>query len=530
MKNQELEDFFLSDNKSGKKFKEDFLKKYYFKLYTDIFNKYENFNIPFKEKIYMYIHNMDTIPLCNTCGNILKYTNKYERGYGKFCSLDCTNKNKERKEKIKHNNFIKYGVESHNQVESVKQRKRNVFLEKYGVDNILKHKETWDKIKKTNLLKYGYENHTKSDIYKKNQLNKLLKGEEKNSLRLISRLNEKGYKNIEISKPKYYLIMCNKCNSKFEINSNLLCSRLFQNIDICTTCNPIKSFSNIENILLNILNEYNIEYVTNDRKLLNGLEIDIYLPDYNIGIEINGLYWHSDIYKDKMYHYNKHKISIENDIELLSFFEDEIYNKLDIVKSMIFNKCNLNINKIYARKCIIKTVNINEYKNFVNENHIQGYVYSNKIYGLYYNDDLVSLMSFSNKRNIFNITGNNFELVRFCNKKNTNVIGGASKLFNFFIKNNSFNSIISYASIRYSNGNLYNILGFINEKITEPNYYYVNFNKNLEREHRYKYRKSELIKMGYDINKTEREIMIENGYNRIYDAGNYKFIYLNKTH
>jgi hypothetical protein len=44
------------------------------------------------------------------------------------------------------------------------------------------------------------------------------------------------------------------------------------------------------------------------------------------------------------------------------------------------------------------------------------------------------------------------------------------------------------------------------------------------REHRFNWRKSKLVKLGFDILKTEEEIMNENGYYRIYNGGNRKWI------
>jgi hypothetical protein len=113
-------------------------------------------------------------------------------------------------------------------------------------------------------------------------------------------------------------------------------------------------------------------------------------------------------------------------------------------------------------------------------------------------------------------------MLRFCNKLNTNVIGGASKLFNYFINNYKYNTIISYADRSYSNGNLYKQLGFELDHITEPNYYYV---IDGIRHYRYNFRKDILIKEGYDSNKTEHEIMLERKIYRIYNSGNYKFKY-----
>lgn len=109
-----------------------------------------------------------------------------------------------------------------------------------------------------------------------------------------------------------------------------------------------------------------------------------------------------------------------------------------------------------------------------------------------------------------------WELVRFANKINTNVIGSASKLLKFFIKNYKPNKIVSYSDIRLFNGGLYEKLGFAKMSQSKPNYWYV---INGVRHHRFNFRKSILVKQGFDENKTEQDIMSERKIHRIYDCG-----------
>jgi len=127
-------------------------------------------------------------------------------------------------------------------------------------------------------------------------------------------------------------------------------------------------------------------------------------------------------------------------------------------------------------------------------------------------------MTFGSKRMVLGSkrNDNTYELLRFCNKLNTSVIGGASKLLKYFIKTYQPKEIISYADRRWSNGNLYNNLDFKFSHNSNPNYYYVINNK---REYRFKYRKDVLIKNGYDKAKSEHQIMLEIGIYRIYDCG-----------
>jgi len=179
----------------------------------------------------------------------------------------------------------------------------------------------------------------------------------------------------------------------------------------------------------------------------------------------------------------------------------------------------LSKNRIYGRNTIVKLIDSKTSKIFLDNNHIQGNVNSKIKLGLYYDDELISLMTFG-KRKIF---GNSeWELIRFCNKLDTTVIGGASKLFKYFVKTYKPKSIISYADRRWSSGNLYKNLGFEFKHASLPNY--TLFNDVLKiRENRFKYQKHKLVKMGYDSNLTENEITQKLGLYRIYDSGNLKY-------
>lgn len=264
----------------------------------------------------------------------------------------------------------------------------------------------------------------------------------------------------------------------------------------------------------------NLTIECRNRSLLKPLEIDIFVKELNIAIEYNGLVWHSEKFNDDKYsHLYKLKKCNEKGIRLIHIFEDEWLFKKDIVKSRLKSIFGLTENKIYARKCELKSVSPNIAQTFLGQNHIQGKCKGKYHYGLYYDNELVSLMTFGVTRQMEKYNKDykdTYELLRFCNKQNLNVVGGASKLLKQFIRDVNPKSIISYADRRWSDGNLYNKLGFTHTHNSKPNYFYVVGKK---RENRFKYRKSELIKDGYDPSKSEHEIMLDRKIYRIYDCG-----------
>ena len=520
-----LINFFIEDNKSGYKSKPGWLKKNHPDLYYSIINNTTD-DIPFQEKIYLYIHGLKNRPKCPECDEPVKFKNTLKRGYNKYCSIKCLNSSKYHKDKIKDNYQNKYGVDSHNQLLSVKTKKRETLLNKYGVTNPMKSPEIQNKYAISLENKYGVVNPMHIPEIIENKRNKIFCGEEKNIKRVIN----KHIENLTFVEHKdgNFKFMCNICNKIFTIDSNLLNSRYINDNKICLNCNPKKSYLTLPLLLINSFQDENI--IINDRKLLEGREVDIYLPDHNLGIEINGLYWHSELFKDENYHINKTNDCENKDLLLLHIFEDEIKFKLNIVKSIINSKLNIFENKFFARKCEIKEIyNNNIIRNFLETNHLQGFVGSKVKIGLFYNDELLSLMTFGKKRIALGnkVKNNNeYEMLRFCNKLNTQVIGGASKLLKYFIKKYQPKSILTFADRRYGNGNLYKQLGFKFIENTKPNYYYFKVNE-MVRHHRFKFRKDVLVRNGFNSNKTEREIMFELGYLRIYDSGNKKFIFQN---
>ena len=464
----------------------------------------------------------------------------------KYGSIE--NANKERIKKSKQTNLERYGVETLMGSESFKEKSKQTNLERYGVENPIKSKEIQDKIKSTNLERYGVgcTFQLDSQKFKTKQTNLERYGVEypqqnisisqktQNSKKKKFLQNHSDILDIDYNQDTIYICSCphhncNKCTEKQYIcHAPTYHNRRYTNVEVCTNILPEQPYhsegTSLELFIRNILDEYNIEYQTNVRDIINPQELDIYIPSRNLAIECNGCYWHSDINKPNNYHTDKYQKCIDNNIQLLTFWEDQIISSPNIVKSIILSKLGIYNEKIYARKCIIKEVPNDTTSEFLSVNHLQGNANSSIKLGLYYNNELVSIMCFGKNRISVNdkSKSNQYELYRFCNKLNTQVIGGASKLLSYFIQYYNPSKIISFASNDISDGKLYEILGFV--KISDSSSYWYIDPKTLKRYHRYKFRKSELIKLGYDKNLTEKQIMDSLKYLRIFDCGQTKFL------
>lgn len=302
-----------------------------------------------------------------------------------------------------------------------------------------------------------------------------------------------------------------------------------------------KSFKNVSNLEKIIVKEIqnDIDLEISNRSILDGMEIDIFSKEKNIGFEINGCLHHTEFFgkKNKNYHLNKTLKSLNKNVYLYHIFEDEIYFKYDIVISKIKHILNIknNIKKIHGRKCdIVFNINKEEKKYFLNKNHIQGNDRSNYNIAAYYNGNLVGLMCFNNNRNMNKNKNHNkkiFELTRFCVEKNTIVNGIASKLIKNFIMKYNPNQIISFADIRWTpnpQNNLYTKLGFSLDKRIPPDYTYYNSKINpYKRFHKFNFGKKKIKKKYpeiYNDNKTEFIMMRELGYDKIWDCGKYRYV------
>ncbi len=476
--------------------------------------------------------------ICKKCG-LEFYTRPSE--VREFCSGPCAQQykgiNKSWLVKRNATNLEKYGDEVSFRSPQVQATYKANLKEKYGVENPFMVKKFRDKADDTIMERYGVQFPMQVKSIS-NKVSKALIGKEKpreefnkkkwNQLmdyyeltKIYPMFDKNDFMNKKVSdntiKWKFKCELCGK-EDEYSIINNYM--------PVCS-CNK-KSMSSIEEDVKNFITNYIPEedIFFNKRTILgDGRELDIYIPSYNLAIEINGIFWHSETCgKDRKYHLSKTEICLSKNISLLHILDQEWIFKKEIIKSMILNKIGKIPNRVYARKCEIKNINNNNLKLFLNSNHIQGYAHSSINLGLYYNNELVSVMTFGKNR--FKKNSNEWEMVRFCNKLNTSVVGGASKLFQYFIKNyNQDNlTIISFSDRRFFSGELYKNLGFEFEKFTSPSYIYWKNSKIMNRMSCQKHKLFKLLEI-FDPEKSEYDNMLINGWRRVWDCGNSKWIF-----
>ena len=548
---------------------ERYMKMKYYDFWKYLISNY-NDELKWSERLYWFYNNITEYPKCPICGRVPGFVN-FKKGYKTYCSAKCSNSCPDKREKTKTTNNIKYGGNAPASSKKIKEKAVHTNLLRYGVSNIQKLDSTkeqvrqtclskyggqgnsskilLDKYKSTSYEKYGTENPMQNDLVKENFKLTMLETynvDHPSRLKSIRQKIQQSRRNTEMIKHTFIKGYtsngdwicecphpeCEKCDKKlFVIPALIYEGRKRENTEICTNLLPVgidtTKNNSLELFVQNILGKYNIEFQTNVRSVINPKELDILIND--IAIECNGVYTHSVKYKYPNYHIDKTKECRCKRIRLIHIWEDWIKTKPKIVESIILNKLGLISNTIYARKTTLKVIDSKVCNEFLDNNHIQGRSAANIRLGLYSGDELVSVMTFGKPRVNMGTKDKKtqWELIRFCSKLNTRVVGGASKLLKYFIKTYHPISIESFSSNDISDGELYKKLGFVSDYKYNQSYWYIEPGT-LKRYHRSSFSKQQIVKRGWkdkvDSSWTEKEVMKEHGYFCIYDSGQFKWI------
>jgi hypothetical protein len=257
--------------------------------------------------------------ICNKCGK-LKSINVFKKIYCKECELHWTQTGK----------FI-----NGRSTEKFKQTSKKTCLDKYGVDHYCKSKKYKQEIIFINRKK------RKSIYYKQFEMKKI-----------IPLFTEEEFLEKENLKFK-----CERCNEIFEnkVYSLMRCS-----------CQKKSGKSQQETEINDFINSLGFETITNKQhKNENNkhLELDIFIPSKNLGIEFNGTWWHQDLYRNENYHNFKYNFFKEKGIRLIQVIDIDWTEKEEIVKSIIKNALGKS-EVIFARKCKIKQISNKEKQSY----------------------------------------------------------------------------------------------------------------------------------------------------------------------
>ena len=340
--------------------------------------------------------------------------------------------------------------------ESMLRRKKAV-LDKYGVENVFQLESVKEKIKQTNRAKYGVDN-PMNNIDVRQKVSDSLRSK---SMIKFNRLESeveavKNKENLE----KYILSLDEEKRTFYGIAKSLNYSQSYITNKVSEYgLNDLVKYqtntSHYEDELYEYLLSLGInrdDIVRNYREL--GIELDLFVISKNVAIEFNGDYWHTVDKVGKDYHFNKSKMCEDNNIRLIHVYEYQWTDPIKqlILKSIIKNAVGLNDNKIYARKCEIRELTVNDVVDFSNTNSLHQHRNASFYIGLFYNDELVELMSFGHAY-FANNPSIDSEVIRSITKIGYTVVGGMNKLMQYFIKTYNPNKILYYVDYNTHNGN-----------------------------------------------------------------------------
>lgn len=440
---------------------------------------------------YMLAHNVKQPPKCEHCKTKYASFKSISKGFGKYCSTDCysshlSSYNKE-------NNSIKNKARSKKILASKKQILEDA--KEYYTNNPVKISDVAEKfnlsystlrtfLNKNNVVKY-----TNQSLFKTE--NFLAQTDERiTDIDFLRKCSEDGLSLKEVGKK---LNVCPNTVRLYALKHNI----------------KFHSHSKYEKEILSFIQKYD-NTADKSRRIIAPYEIDIYSPKYNFGIEIHGEYWHSEDKVKNTYHLKKQSLAEQNNVKLIQIFSYEWETKEHIIKSMIGSFLGIN-EKVYARKLTFKEIDKADAKTFFEDNHLQGWLKCQVVFGLV--DDfgeIMSAVSFGKPR--YDKTCD-YELLRFCNKLHTNVVGGFSKLMKNSQRQLNFKSIITYSHRRLFTGEVYRSANFMKVKENRPGYFWYNI-KTGKILTRYKTQKHKLNTI-----KSEIEYMKSLGYRRVFDCG-----------
>ena len=466
----------------------------------------------------------------------------------------------------------KYGVENVSQLEATKLQKEQTCLAKYGVTNAFKSEEIKRKIEKHNLDKYGVTHHLKSiegmDKLRATNLEKygceyswqnenvkakilasnITKYGEAHVAQRLAKATTTNQSRYSVDTPFESKLIRSKGIATLQTNYNVVNPSLSK--EIClkreATCltkyqvanpfshatfklkaantkmkrygtlSPNQHLGKTQKEIEEWLNSFGYNFKSNVSLLENGKEIDMYDDTLKLGIEYCGLHWHhenSPQPRPSGYHSDKYHVCLAKGVRLITIFEDEWLNRQDQVKNFIKSVIRKNSRNLYARKCTVQSINKAIGSEFIQKYHIQGANSLGKYFaGLYYKEELVGVMSFGKHHRNTAIT----TLDRLCFKDDVSVAGGASRLFKLLIREYNIKEIISWSDNRWSQGAVYEALGFKLAAILPPDYSYASVHKQGVRYSKQSQKKSN-VKCPDGL--TELQWANERGLSRIWDCG-----------
>lgn len=276
------------------------------------------------------ILNQENLKHCKQCGDGLKVEGVAMGYRSDYCSLSCARRGEEFQQKRSKTMMERYGVPHPMQSEKVIKKYKKTCLENNGVDNPSKSNQIMEAGRlKTKELQSEWVPRMKETKYKK----------------WFSGLSSEAQK-----------ILSSTDLLKEEFSKNSVCS-LAEKLNIGHTTlrrilkktgiyNPMGHHSTKPEILLfDFFRDMGYSVKLHDRsviKMKRACEIDLFFPEHKIGIEIDGIYWHSynpytKVSKPLNDPFLKIDLCKQSGVKLLRFTDEKIYRDFESVTELILS-------------------------------------------------------------------------------------------------------------------------------------------------------------------------------------------------
>ena len=434
------------------------------------------------------------------------------------------------REKQQNTMIDRYGVANAAHSQSLQDKKKETCLEKYGTEYAYGSNQVRDKIAESMMAKWGVENPSQHPDIQQKKVDTFINRYGVTSATYIGR--DPTIIEILRNKEKFIQFITDKTIKESAEMLNVSVGTIFNKSKIYQCGDLFKydfngnSGSSYEKIILDLLNKHNIQYQLHNRKIIYPHELDIFIPDYNLAIEVGSSHWHGEqAGKYETYHLDKWKKCKDQGITLLQFFDNDLFKYWDLTESKILRCLNLSkLEIIGARKLTITKPSRDDERKFLNYWHTKGYaaVRYDSIGG-YYKNELMGILTIKKTNNPSII-----KIDRWATNINYSFPGLFSRLLSHWIKKENFKGIIeTWCDNRLGDGKVYKSAGFVEKNVSTPGYWYFK-NKGLENRVGYQRHKlQKIFNLSEEENRkelTEYDIMLKQGYDRLWDAGHTRWI------
>jgi len=431
------------------------------------------------QRAWHVIHNTQSLPLC-TCGKKLSWRTQLFK-YSTFCSSTCAYKDGGVQHKKRETNISRYGSPSPFGSTNIQHKAANTVRLRYNVNNV-------------------------------SQIPAVIEGKKLKQTRKFS-----------VEEVSSFKTLIDRNLTQQAIGDVVGCaqptvSKIFNRLDLHTKRNTMSTMqSDITKFVQELIPDKSIK--TDCATVIAPYHVDIFIPEIKIAIEVNGTFWHSQLSgRDNKYHQQKMLMCRNKGIQLIQISDSDWRTKKSIVESRLSYLLSEPKYRFYGRKCEAREISVKEANGFCDSHHLQGSHSASCNYGLYHEGELVVVMTFSRARFSKQYQ---YEMVRFCVRQNTVVVGAMSKLVKTFVRLNPVKSIGTYADLKWGLGS-YGNAGFKHIHNSTPDYHYflrngdttILFSRN-------KFQKHKLASQLPNFNPqlTEWENMQAHGYDRIWGCG-----------